>query len=407
MSSVVSVWTHWGDYAVGVRDVRRGETLRVGSPPRRLVRCDGVRATVWLHEGAQTLKAGESVAVERDGVHYRVSCTDVGREGLAAPRPWRELLTLAAGLGLATLGLFPGREHPETSREPSTDTGQRPLPRLQGEPARSPQNELAVASEPQKSALRTPGRLRCGTQEMGRRVADLGGRYGVAGPKDNPDPHLARPEEGAGQSSTPDGPALETLDVVGIPHVLVGNDAPTAPWGRSDQLGTDEQSARGQMWRELLGEAWGDSGLGRAAQPGGISKRIEVAPTSDAGKSALRVLHTGLQVVGPRKASEVGRAMSALFEDFKGCAAQARLGERRRVELDFEVEQNGQVTRGAHDRDALAACLDAHVASARFTPGASAVARVRYPLYFVPVSDEVRSMQVTPSLPPAPCDCGG
>jgi len=199
---------------------------------------------------------------------------------------------------------------------------------------------------------------------------------------------------------------LDLFDALGIPHVPVGNDAPTARWGRQDQLGTDERSAPGQMWSEVIGEARGDFGFGVASQPGGVLKRIDVAPTSTGGEHALRVLHTGLKVVGPRKPSEVGRAMSALFEDFRGCAAPATLGEPRRVELAFEVAPDGQVAPGAPGPDALDACLVELVSGAKFAPGAPASAEVRYPLYFVPADRELRSAPVTPGAPPEPCDCG-
>jgi hypothetical protein len=405
MSSVVSVWTRWGDYALGVRDVRRGQTLRVGSPPRRLVRCEGDATTVWLDEGVRTLKAGDGVRVERDGVHYFVSCAEVrGREGLAAGCPWRELLTVALGLGLVTLGLLSGRERPERWREHFVGFAELPPPRVESKATPVVRTELSVATEPQASALRTPGDMRCGALEMGQSVADSApGRHGVAGPKDNPDPRLARPDQGIGYPITPDGLIVV---VAGFAHVPVGNDAPTAPWGRREELGTDERSARGEVWGERLDEAWGDQGLGVAARPGGVLKRMDAAPISIGGERGLRVLHTGLRVVGPRKASEVGRAMSALFEDFKSCAARANLGEQRRVELSFEVEPDGRVVRGAVQSDGLEACLGERVVGAKFTAGAPAVARVHYPLYFMPAADELRSPQVTPAAPPAPCDCG-
>jgi hypothetical protein len=38
--------------------------------------------------------------------------------------------------------------------------------------------------------------------------------------------------------------------------------APTAPWGRDDSLGMDEMSARGNMWGDEIGDAFGAGGLG-------------------------------------------------------------------------------------------------------------------------------------------------
>ena len=39
-------------------------------------------------------------------------------------------------------------------------------------------------------------------------------------------------------------------------------DAPTAPWGRADSLGTDATSARGRLWGEKIAPAKGDGGGG-------------------------------------------------------------------------------------------------------------------------------------------------
>ena len=80
-------------------------------------------------------------------------------------------------------------------------------------------------------------------------------RYQVAGSKDNQDPHLARAR------------ALEearTFGTIGLLNAGAAGDpnAPTAPWGRDESLGTDEVSANGNMWGDELGDAGGSNGLG-------------------------------------------------------------------------------------------------------------------------------------------------
>jgi hypothetical protein len=82
-----------------------------------------------------------------------------------------------------------------------------------------------------------------------------GNRYGVAGPADNPDPHIAR------QAALRD--AAE-FGMIGLLNSGAGGDpdAPTAPWGRDDSLGTDPLSARGNMWGDSIGESFGAGGLG-------------------------------------------------------------------------------------------------------------------------------------------------
>jgi hypothetical protein len=82
-----------------------------------------------------------------------------------------------------------------------------------------------------------------------------GSHYGVAGPADNPDPHIAR------QAALRD--AAE-FGMIGLLSAGAGGDpkAPTAPWGRGESLGTDPLSARGNMWGDSIGESFGAGGLG-------------------------------------------------------------------------------------------------------------------------------------------------
>jgi hypothetical protein len=84
---------------------------------------------------------------------------------------------------------------------------------------------------------------------------DTNKRYGVAGPKDNPDPHIAR--------SAALREAAE-FGMIGLLNTGAGGDpnAPTAPWGRDDSLGSDPISARGNMWGDSIGDAFGAGGLG-------------------------------------------------------------------------------------------------------------------------------------------------
>ncbi len=84
---------------------------------------------------------------------------------------------------------------------------------------------------------------------------ETGHRYGVQGPQDNPDPHIAR------QAALKE--AAE-FGMIGLLNVGGGADpnAPTAPWGREDSLGNDPMSARGNMWGDSIGDSFGAGGLG-------------------------------------------------------------------------------------------------------------------------------------------------
>ncbi len=80
-------------------------------------------------------------------------------------------------------------------------------------------------------------------------------RYAVQGPKDNPDPHIAR------QAALRE--AME-FGMIGLLNTGAAGDpnAPTAPWGRDTSSGSDEVSARGNMWGDEIGDAFGAGGLG-------------------------------------------------------------------------------------------------------------------------------------------------
>jgi pSer/pThr/pTyr-binding forkhead associated (FHA) protein len=84
---------------------------------------------------------------------------------------------------------------------------------------------------------------------------NTGNKYGVQGPKDNMDPHIAR------QAALRD--AAE-FGMIGLLNAGAGGDpnAPTAPWGRDDSLGNDALSARGNMWGDQIGDSFGAGGLG-------------------------------------------------------------------------------------------------------------------------------------------------
>jgi hypothetical protein len=91
---------------------------------------------------------------------------------------------------------------------------------------------------------------------MGKETSkDTNKRYAVQGPKDNPDPHLAR--QAALREAAEFG-------MIGLLNTGAAGDpnAPTAPWGRETSLGLDELSAMGNMWGDEIGDAYGAGGLG-------------------------------------------------------------------------------------------------------------------------------------------------
>ncbi len=91
---------------------------------------------------------------------------------------------------------------------------------------------------------------------MGKQTSkDTNKRYAVQGPKDNPDPHIAR--QAALREATEFG-------LIGLLNTGAAGDpnAPTAEWGRDTSLGNAEVSAMGNMWGDEIGDAYGAGGLG-------------------------------------------------------------------------------------------------------------------------------------------------
>lgn len=91
---------------------------------------------------------------------------------------------------------------------------------------------------------------------LGKPTAKLANkRAGVAGPKDNIDPHMAR-ERALSEA--------KTFGLIGLLNSINGGDpnAPTSPFGRDSSSGTDDKSAQGNMWGDEIGDSWGSNGLG-------------------------------------------------------------------------------------------------------------------------------------------------
>lgn len=81
------------------------------------------------------------------------------------------------------------------------------------------------------------------------------GKWGAAGPKDNPKVELSKADAIA---------MAQSFGMIGLLNTGAGGDrnAPTTPWGDMTTLGRDPISAKGNMWGSDFGEASGGGGLG-------------------------------------------------------------------------------------------------------------------------------------------------
>jgi hypothetical protein len=140
-------------------------------------------------------------------------------------------------------------------------------------------------------------------------------RYAVQGPKDNPDPHIARVR--AIQEAQEFGMiGLLSTDVAGDPN------APTAAWGRETSLGQDDVSARGNMWGDEIGEAFGAGGLGLTGIGEGGGGRGEGIGMGDVGTLGHGAGTCPLDQTCPGLGNGVGR----LGRGHKTRVPQVRIG---------------------------------------------------------------------------------
>jgi TonB family protein len=87
--------------------------------------------------------------------------------------------------------------------------------------------------------------------QMGKRDSKkTDNHYGIKGPKDNPDPHMAR------------SMAKEMAKNAGILSFLSSANAPTSPFGADSALGIDPENALGALMGNQVGANFGYGGLG-------------------------------------------------------------------------------------------------------------------------------------------------
>jgi outer membrane biosynthesis protein TonB len=79
-------------------------------------------------------------------------------------------------------------------------------------------------------------------------------RYGIEGPQDNTDPHMAR-EQAREQAAT--------VGAIGVLQAMTGAwNSPTSPFGQDSALGADAMSALGALMGDQVGSNFGFGGLG-------------------------------------------------------------------------------------------------------------------------------------------------
>jgi hypothetical protein len=403
---VVSVQLSWGDYVIGLRDLRSDERAHWSElGGRELVRF--IRGEPWLRapspgDGSwQRLRAGTRHSFQVGAVLVRIWGWRLGR----ASNMSRLVRRFGLGLAVAVAASTSPASHSREPFESPVLAGQgRAADRasLGGNQVEHLVYVVRLASEKQHQQLTLAGSTRCGPAEMGAPHSLENARYGVTGEPDNPDPHLSRKPVGTGTTTRAFGGHFPATQRDGQ------SAAPSAPWGRDRSAGRDEQDENGRLYGDELGAGTGALGLGLAHDPGGIAKGVELRAGGSV--SGRRVVQPGIFVRGPRRTSEIGRALQPRFAGLQSCVEQAvDANEDARIELRLRIDAAGSVELTSLEAPklsdpALGSCLGKELEGARFPVSAGGPTEVDYPLVALRAStDPTAAPASPPRRSPPPC----
>lgn len=213
------------------------------------------------------LPPGSKVRMEMDNLVFQVATVNAGRRapaGLFASRDWSTALYVGLSMVvhtglLAAMAFFMpplGLTDDEGVNKDQLFLMQQYLNAAAEREMEQKETEQVAEDNADNKEGGTGTRAKGEEGSMGNpNSRDANKRYGVAGPKDNQDAHIAR--------SAALREAAE-FGMIGLLNTGAGGDpnAPTAPWGRDDSMGTDPISARGNMWGDSIGDSFGAGGLG-------------------------------------------------------------------------------------------------------------------------------------------------
>jgi tetratricopeptide (TPR) repeat protein len=257
-------------------------------------------------------------------------------------------------------------------------------------------------------------------------------RYAVQGPRDNPDPHIAR--QAALQEAQVYGMigAVSTASATATSEASKDDaNAPTAPWGRDTSLG--DKLARKKAPEATAGGV-GLSGIGVAG--GGVGEVVSKGGGTDTGqgfgsghgrlgaahqKAAPVVRMGAVQVTGRLPPEVVQRIVRQNYGRFRMCYEQGLARNpnlQGRVSVRFQIAADGSVTQPKNsgsdlpDRGVVTCVVDAYSALSFPAPDGGAVTVV-YPILFAPGgdgaalgTDNVATTVLVRVLPRVPLLCG-
>jgi hypothetical protein len=422
----------WGDALLDVVHVAPLRSVRArdvpygaagGVPEARAIlelAEDGTCASV-MDGSSLPLAPGARASVDAGSLTLEVRVVEL--EKLVAPEATdieaRALAPIAASfamhfLALAAFALFGARLGPtsDTERErddlllmqayldaAATREMAKPLPPLVlGDDPRSEHGDLPMPGGSGSSARGEGGTM--GNANTRRDNA----RFAVLGPRDAPDPHLAR--SAALREAT-------TFGAVGLLATFTGADArtTTASWGDDDTVGRDGANARGAMWGDTIGEVFGTGGLGLSGAGEGGGERGEaiglgsfgrlghgigtgqgqsIGPGHMVGTPGIR--EGGTSVHGRLPPEAIQRIVRQNFGRFRLCyenGLRANPSLEGRVTVRFLIDRGGAVATmtdgGSSLPDAVAvACVVRAFGDLSFPQPEGGTVTVDYPIVFSP-----------------------
>ncbi len=395
------------------------------------------------------LPAGGRSRVEVDGLVFQVASVSAGKK-LPIPLIAAASVTGAMFIGLSFIvhvGVLAGMaffkpslsgvDDDEARREQQVLMQQFLKAAAEREQEEKPPEETSQANAENKEGG-TGTRAKGEEGSMGNpNTKATNNRFGVQGPKDNPDPHIAR------QAALKE--AAE-FGIIGLLNSGAGGDpnAPTAPWGRDDSQGNDPLSARGNMWGADIGESFGAGGLGLSGiGEGGGGEGIGLGSIGTIGhgsgtgsgqgfgsghgrlggdhKAKAPQLRQGAITVSGRLPPEViQRIVRQSFGRFRLCYENGLRNNpnlQGRVSVRFVIDRSGAVSstgNGGSDLpdSSVVSCVVRSFSGLSFPQPEGGIVTVVYPISFAPGGLARRGPGPAPPAPtarpgPPPQSTGG
>ena len=411
-----------GSVSVVIPPGARGSVEIAGQPKMTLDQARAHAQPSGALPGAQQLQlaTGSKARIELNGFVFQVSAVNAGKplkHGLGAGMDWTAAMYF--GLSFAAFGGIIASMAFFVPPLGLTDEGDIDKDRLlliqqylnaAAEREQEDEPEEVVPEDATNTEGGTGSAAKLESGSMGKETSkDTNKRYAVKG--ESADPHLAR------QAALREA---RDFGMIGLLNAGAAGDpdAPTAPWGQATSAGADEVSARGNMWGDTIGDAFGAGGLGLSGIGEGGGGRGEGIGLGNIGTlghgagtgtgqgfgsgngrlggshktTAPKVRMGATQVNGRLPAEVIQRIVRQNFGRFRMCYEQGLARNPNlegRVGVRFVIGRDGSVSNvgnGGSDipDNAVVSCTVAAFYGLSFPQPEGGIVTVTYPIIFSP-----------------------